>query len=224
VIARIGSDEFGAMALRLWRDEGIDASQVQQAAGERSGVAQILVYDDGDNSIAVAPGANAGLRISTIPDAKIVVSSCEVPLEATQAAFEIARNAGATTILNPAPARALPAELVSLCDVLVANETEFAQLPETKRVRTIIVTLGAGGCRLLRADRTALELPGHAVKVIDTVGAGDTFVGALAAALARGEALERALAWANAAAALSVTGRGALGGMPSRDAVAALLA
>jgi ribokinase len=224
LVARIGDDAFGRMALEVWKREGIDTTNLQTTRDEPSGVAQILVYDDGDNSIAVAPGANAGLRISTIPDAKIVVSSCEVPLEATQAAFEIARNAGATTILNPAPARALPAELVSLCDVLVANETEFAQLPETKRVRTIIVTLGAGGCRLLRADRTALELPGHAVKVIDTVGAGDTFVGALAAALARGEALERALAWANAAAALSVTGRGALGGMPSRDAVAALLA
>jgi ribokinase len=224
LIARIGDDAFGRMALEVWKREGIDTTNLQTSRDEPSGVAQILVYDDGDNSIAVAPGANAGLRISAIPDSKIVVSSCEVPLEATQAAFAIARKAGATTILNPAPARPLPDELVSLCDVLVANETEVAQLRETKRVKTLIVTLGARGCRLLRSGRAALELPGHAVKVIDTVGAGDTFVGALAAALARGEALERALEWANAAAALSVTGRGALGGMPARDAVAALLA
>ena len=90
-------------------------------------------------------------------------------------------------------------------------------------MKAVIITLGAHGCRLIRPKREALALPGHAVKVVDTVGAGDTFVGALAAALARGEAMERAVAWANAAAALSVTGRGALGGMPTREAVAALL-
>jgi ribokinase len=223
LIARVGDDAFGRMALEIWKREGIDTALVQISANEPSGVAQIFVYDDGDNSIAVAPGANAGLCISRVPDAKIVVSSCEVPLAATQAAFALARKAGATTILNPAPAQALPADLISLCDVLVANETEFAQLPDTRDAKALIITLGARGCRLMRPNREALALPGHAVKVVDTVGAGDTFVGALAAALARGEAMERALAWANAAAALSVTGRGALGGMPTREAVAALL-
>jgi len=84
--------------------------------------------------------------------------------------------AGATTILNPAPAQALPAELVSLCDVLVANETEFAQLPDTRDAKALIITLGARGCRLMRPNREALALPGHAVKVVDSIGAGDTFV------------------------------------------------
>lgn len=223
LIARVGDDAFGRLALDVWRREGIDTSLVQVSGDEPSGVAQILVYDDGDNSIAVAAGANAGLRISAIPESKIVVSSCEVPLEATQAAFALARAAGATTILNPAPARKLPAGLLALCDVLVPNEIELAQLADAKAVKAIFVTLGARGCRLVRPNKPALEIPAHAVKVLDTVGAGDTFVGALAAALARGEALERAAAWANAAAALSVTGRGALGGMPTREAVAALL-
>jgi len=204
VVARIGDDAFGRMALEVWKREGIDTTHIQTTREQPSGVAQILVYDDGDNSIAVAAGANAGLSISTIPDAKVVVSSCEVPLEATRTAFALARKAGATTVLNPAPARELPAELIALCDVLVPNETELALLPEVKRlfaagVKAMVITLGARGCRLLRPNGTSLELPAHPVKVVDTVGAGDTFVGALAAALARGDALERALAWANAA-------------------------
>ena len=223
VIARIGDDAFGRLAMEVWKREGIETTHIQTTREQSSGVAQILVYDDGDNSIAVAAGANAGLRVSTIPDSKVVVSSCEVPLEATQKAFALARKAGATTILNPAPARKLPAELIALCDVLVTNETEFAHLSDTTGVKAIVVTLGARGCRLLRPNGTSLELPARPVRVVDTVGAGDTYVGALAAALARGETLERALAWANAAAGLSVTGRGALGGMPTRDAVAALL-
>jgi ribokinase len=228
LVARIGDDAFGRLAMEVWKREGIDTAHVEVSQHEPSGVAQILVYDDGDNSIAVAPGANAGLSISTIPGSKIVVSSCEVPLAATQAAFELARKAGATTILNPAPARPLPDELISLCDLLVPNEAELKSLPEPKLlfaagVKAVVVTLGARGCALLRPNGKIIEIPGHAVKVVDTVGAGDTFVGALAAALARGEAPESALAWANAAAALSVTGRGALGGMPTRDAVAALL-
>lgn len=228
LVARVGDDAFGRLALEVWKREGIDTANVQVSSVEPSGVAQILVYDDGDNSIAVAPGANAGLSISTIPGSKIVVSSCEVPLEATQAAFALARAAGATTILNPAPARPLPDELISLSDVLVPNESELSHLPDTTDlfeagVKMVVITLGARGCKLVRPNGITLELPAHAVKVVDTVGAGDTFVGALAAALARGETPEGALAWANAAAALSVTGRGALGGMPTRAAVAGLL-
>jgi len=88
----------------------------------------------------------------------------------------------------------------------------------------IAVTLGAAGCTLYRIDKPPLSLPGHAMRVADTIGAGDTFSGALAAALARGQTLEDALSWANAAAALSVTASGAIGGMPSLEGVAALLA
>ena len=114
LVARIGDDDFGRMGLQLWQDEGIATQHVVRAPGERSGVAQILVYDDGDNSIAVAPGAGAGLDAShvqaaadTLRQARVVMASCEVPLGATLAAFRIARNAG-VTLLNPAPAMALP--------------------------------------------------------------------------------------------------------------------
>jgi ribokinase len=243
VLARIGGDDFGRMARELWGREGIDASPVEVAPGERSGVAQIWVYDDGDNSIAVAPGAGAALAArhaqaaaSMLRSARVVMASCEVPFEATQAAFEIARAGGATTLLNPAPARPLPEALLRATDLLTPNEAELqalAGIADTAAAArallargpcAVLATLGVRGAALFRPEREPLLLAGHAVRVADTIGAGDTFTGALAAALARGEAIEEAARWANAAAALSVTGHGAIGGMPTRDAVAALLA
>ena len=245
LVARIGDDDFGRMGLALWAGEGIDARHVQIAPGERSGVAQILVYPDGDNSIAVAPGAGAGLgarqvqaAADTIAGSRVVMASCEVPLEATLAAFRIARAHGVRTLLNPAPARPLPDELLALTDVLTPNETELlalagldgAGLEEGARALlrrgtgAVIATLGIAGCRLWRGDGGSVAVPGWRMEaVVDTVGAGDTFTGSLAAALARGETLEDAMRCANAAAALSVTGRGATGGMPSLASTRALL-
>ena len=251
LLARIGTDEFGRMALALWAREGIDASRVEQVKDEPSGVAQIFVFDDGDNAIAVASGANAGLGVrhvdaaaDMIRGARVVMASCEVPLAATQAAFAIARAADVTTLLNPAPALPLPDALIALTDVLTPNEAELHTLAggaangQTERsvddaarsllargARAVLVTLGAAGCRLYRSAAAPHMVAGlRAGDVVDTIGAGDTFSGALAAALARGDALEGAMQWANATAALSVTGRGALGGMPTRERVARLLA
>jgi ribokinase len=246
LIARIGNDHFGRMALELWAREGIDASRVEVVNGEPSGVAQILVYDDGDNSIAVAPGAGAGLgarhadaAAAALGWARVVMASCEVPQAATHAAFAHARKGGALTLLNPAPAQPLPDALLALCDLLTPNETELRLLagmpvgtPTAAAAEALLergadavaVTLGAGGCALFRRGRPALAVAGHTVQVADTIGAGDTFTGAMAASLARGEPIEAALAWANAAAALSVGARGAITGMPGLDAVRALLA
>lgn len=240
VVARLGDDDFGRMALALWAREGIDAKAVEVAAGERSGVAQIWVFDDGDNSIAVAPGAGAGLggrhaqaAAALLRGAKVVMASCEVPFEATQAAFAVAREAGATTLLNPAPARPLPDALLALTDVLTPNEGELRALAAgeadvdaaagallARGPRAVLVTLGARGCAVFERDAAPIRLAGHAMHVVDSIGAGDTFTGALAAALARGVGLVEAARWANAAAALSVTGRGAIGGMPTLSAVA----
>jgi ribokinase len=246
LIARIGQDDFGRMGLALWQAEGIDSRHVMQAEGESSGVAQILVYDDGDNSIAVCPGAGAGLSAqhaeaarSALRACRVVMASCEVPLAATERAFQIAREAGALTLLNPAPARPLPDALIALTDLLTPNESEVrllagmatnapvqaaAQALLARGAAAVLVTLGADGCALYRAGQAPVSLSGRRMAVADTIGAGDTFTGALAAALARGETLPDAMVCANAAAALSVTGQGAIGGMPDLPQVRALLA
>jgi ribokinase len=246
LIARLGDDDFGQMALRLWGEELIDSGSVVRASGERSGVAQIRVYADGDNSIAVAPGAGAGLCAEHVEaayvklaGARVVMASNEVPQVATTTAFRIARQHDAITLLNPAPAVDLPDELVELCDLLTPNQHELLQLAGLpldasideaagrlldRGVPALIVTLGGDGCRLYRAGQVPVSLPGYRVKLADTIGAGDTFTGALAAALARGENLIDAARCANAAAALSVQGHGALGGMPTLAAVEAFLA
>ncbi|MBC7609568.1 MAG: ribokinase [Polaromonas sp.] len=245
LIARIGDDDFGRMGLDLWQTEGIATEYVERANGEFSGVAQILVYDDGDNSIAVHPGAGSGLNAqhvlaarSLIEGCKVVMASCEVPVEATLQAFELARAAGVITLLNPAPAGPLPEGLLALVDVLTPNESELYQLAGLEHTGStdsaakhllglgtgaVLVTLGAAGCRLYQPGRDPLELPGRNMQVADTIGAGDTFTGALAATLARGDSLETAMQWANAAAALSVTRHGAIAGIPLRAGVAALL-
>lgn len=245
LIARIGDDDFGRMGMALWQAEGIATSHVEQAAGERSGVAQILVFDDGDNSIAVYPGAGTGLgatqvqaAASLLANCRVVMASCEVPVQATLNAFQLARNARAITLLNPAPARALPDALLALVDVLTPNESELYQLAGPAHsgsvddaaqhllalgVGAVLVTLGAAGCRLYQSGQAPVALAGRSMPVLDTIGAGDTFTGALAAALARGQTLAIAMEWANAAAALSVTRHGAIDGIPTRADVAALL-
>lgn len=238
LIARIGGDDFGQMGLDLWAREGIDARHVVRAIGETNGTALILVYDDGDNSIAVYPGAGTGLQATHVQDAqamlaaaRVVMASCEVPLHATQQAFALARQHGVTTLLNPAPAMPLPDGLWPLVDVITPNEGELQLLAgedQTERaaqrllslgVKAVAVTLGAQGCALYRAGSPALTIPGHRMQVADTIGAGDTFTGSLAAALARGEAWDTALRTANAAAALSTLAHGAVSAMPTRQTV-----
>ncbi len=202
----------------------------------------ILVYEDGNNSIAVYPGAGAGLEeshvhaaASMLGNARVVMASCEVPLSATQAAFELARASGVLTLLNPAPATPLPEALWPMIDVLTPNEGELlmlagetdlnlaAQTLLARGVGAVVVTLGERGCALFRPLTPLLLIPGHSVQVVDTIGAGDTFTGTLAAALARQENWTDALHWANAAAALSTQGRGAVTAMPSRHQVTLLL-
>jgi ribokinase len=248
LIARVGDDDFGRMGMALWAAEGIHTPHVECAAGERSGVAQILVYEDGDNSIAVFAGATSGMDAGHASRAAgvlracgVVMASCEVPFAVTQEAFRIAREAGAITLLNPAPARLLPPGLLELVDVLTPNESELAALAGVglaggglsmdqaaavllaQGTRAVLVTLGAQGCRLYRSGEAPVAIAGRSVKVADTIGAGDTFTGALAAALARGEALPEAMRWANAAAALSVGRQGAVDGIPTFAQVQASL-
>ena len=242
LIARIGGDDFGQMGLDLWAREGIDRQHVVRGDGEANGTALILVYEDGDNSIAVYPGAGAGLNASHVQaaagllaEARVVMSSCEVPLAATQSAFETARVHGVLTLLNPAPAMPLPETLWPLVDVLTPNEGELLALADATDIDTaadtllkrgvgaVVVTLGARGCALFRHNAAPLRVPGHVLQVVDTIGAGDTFTGALAAALARQTPWTEALRWANAAAALSTQAHGAVTVMPTSIQVQAWL-
>jgi ribokinase len=194
LIARIGGDDFGQMGLDLWAHEGIASQHVVRGEGEVNGTALILVYEDGDNSIAVYPGAGAGLTAghvhaasSMLAQARVVMASCEVPLAATRAAFEIARAHGVRTLLNPAPAMPLPDALWPLVDVLTPNEGELLMLAGAADVATaartllakgagaVVVTLGERGCALFRPDAEPLHVPGHPMpQVVDTIGAGDT--------------------------------------------------
>ncbi len=238
LVARIGDDAFGQMGLDLWAREGVDALHVSRDPERGNGTALILVYADGDNSIAVYPGASAGLQAAQVraaepmlAQARLVMASCEVPVAATLQAFALARAHGARTLLNPAPAMALPDGLWPQVDVLTPNDGELqalAGVPDRSQaaqrllargVGAVVVTLGPQGCELHRPGQAPLAVAGHAVQVRDTIGAGDTFTGALAAALARGEDWPAALRWANAAAALSTQGRGAVAAMPTRQAV-----
>lgn len=242
LIARIGGDDFGQMGLDLWARESIDSQHVLRGAGETNGTALILVYEDGDNSIAVYPGAGAGLTATHVQaatgmlaHARVVMASCEVPLAATLAAFEIARAHGVLTLLNPAPATPLPDALWPLVDVLTPNEGELLMLADAPDIETaalrllqrgvgaLVVTLGERGCALFRPNAAPLWVPSHAMQVVDTIGAGDTFTGTLAAQLAQQSPWPQALRWANAAAALSTQAQGAVTAMPARSQVQAWL-
>jgi len=250
LIARVGGDDFGQMGFDLWHQEDIYTAHVVRGENEVNGTALILVYTDGDNSIAVYPGAGAGLSadhvssaMGMIQNAKVVMASCEVPLHATQVAFELARQAGVQTLLNPAPAIDLPDSLWPLIDVLTPNEEELLKLAHCqiqgkataldienaahvllqKGVGAVVVTLGENGCALFRSSFPVHRVNGHPVKVKDTIGAGDTFTGALAANLSLGVSWDQSLKLANAAAALSTQAHGAVSAMPQKGQVEAWL-
>ncbi len=243
LIARVGGDDFGQMGLDLWQREGIHHAHVVRGENEVNGTALILVYADGDNSIAVYPGAGANLTPdhvlaaqTMLASAKVVMASCEVPVQATQLAFEVARQHGVLTLLNPAPAIDIPDALWSLVDVLTPNEEELLKLTNkdtldvaaevllSRGVGAVVVTLGAQGCALYRRQEAVIHIPGHVLTVQDTIGAGDTFTGALAANLSIACEWPEALSLANAAAAMSTQAQGAVSAMPSRDQVQAWLA
>lgn len=246
LIGRLGKDSFGAELKAFLSDQGIDLGYLQETAEAHTGTAIITVAAS-DNTIVVIPGSNAlvaadDVRVVPLLKGDVAVSQFEIPLPTIAAFFQRAREAGATTVLNPAPAQTMSRELLALVDVLVLNETELgflagvelseddsaARIIEVARQlqaradQTICVTLGKRGVLAL-AGNEEFAVPGRAVKAVDTTGAGDCFVGALAAQLADGVALRAALAFANAAASISVQRMGAGPSMPTAAEVAAVL-
>ncbi len=233
-VGRIGRDVFAGVAEELWEREGIDARFVVRDDELPTGVAQILVDEQAENSIVVILGANLALdtddvdaAAAAIAEADVVLTQLEVGEGAVARALEIGRETGATTILNPAPARELPDAVLASCHWITPNETELATLQQRGQTlpladQALAVTLGRAGCRYVSANGS-FDLPSYEVKAVDSTGAGDAFNGGLAVALAEGREARAALTFASAVAALSVTREGASESMPTRDEVDALL-
>jgi ribokinase len=241
MIGRVGNDAFGTQALHNLQANGIDTRFIRADAQRPTGIAAIVLDDAATNCIVVIPGANGALApadIHTAADAirsaDVVICQLEVPLDTVLETFRIARSAGVRTILNPAPAQPLPAELLENADICVPNETELELLTgrdfgeveaiavaaqELSATVQVVVTLGGSGAWVQGEIMTP-----PAVAALDSTGAGDTFIGCLAVSLVEGLSLREAVRRANVAAALSVTRLGTQTAIPTRAEVEALLA
>ncbi|MEX2546233.1 MAG: ribokinase [Chloroflexota bacterium] len=238
-IGAVGDDEFGRAAVDDFQREGVGVSGVR-AGGAPTGVALIVVDDAGENQIAVASGANASVDAAIVEEALatgsttvaggVYLANFEIADEAVLAGARIASEAGMKIVINPAPARELPAALLALRPILVPNEGEAqaltgefepinaARILAARSGAPVVVTLGPQGAVVVE-EGNAETVPAPLVEAVDTTGAGDTFAGALAAELAAGSALIDAVRFAVRAASMSVTVPGARGGMPSRAEV-----
>jgi ribokinase len=246
-VARLGQDMFGEKAMAGFVAEQIDVSHVVRDKENPSGVALIFVGGRGENSIAVASGANARLSPADVrkaahrlAQARVVLLQLESPLPTIEAAVKLAAAAGVHVILNPAPAQSLPDRLLKQVYLLTPNETEVELLSGVKvtneasaaraagillrrGVQNVIITMGARGAFLAEPNANHF-LPGYKVKAVDSTGAGDVFNGALAAALAQHRPLLEAARFASAAAAISVTRPGAQNSAPRRHEIDHFLA
>jgi len=241
-VARIGHDSFGASALALYRDEGVNAEEVRQVAQAPTGVGFIVVEAaGGHNFITIDPGANELLTAADVTasaaleSAAVVLTQLEIPVAAAEAAMTRGRSQAAITILNPAPVRPLPASILQKVDVLTPNEAEAKVLaghaPNAEiaaedvaheliraGVKQVVMTLGENGALIVTAS-SATRIPAIHVAAVDTTGAGDAFNAGLATALARGASLEVAVQFAAVTGGLAVTKEGVIPSLPHRDQV-----
>jgi ribokinase len=246
LLAAVGDDAAGLGLREALAAQGVDTSGVVTTTKASTGTALIVVDAEGRNQIVVAPGANrtlgveqASARADDFAWAQIVACQLEIPLLTARWALETARRRGATTILNPAPLPDTPLDILGLVDYLTPNAGEAERLSgvpvadvksaaraaaalRAQGAAAVIVTLGEGGALAETADEV-LHVPAVPVKAVDTTAAGDAFNGALAVALGEGRPLGHALRFANAAAALTCTRRGAQASLPTRDEVERLL-
>ena len=242
MVGRLGTDEFGRRFLERLGAEAIDCSHVVIDDEAGTGIGVPLVEDSGENSIVIVPRANERLTpadieraASAIGRARVLLVQMELPFETAIAAARIARRSDALVVLNPAPApsEGVMDEFRGLVDVLVPNEVEARALcgssattPASETARelssrmgvTVVLTLGAQGC-VVASSYSSFEVRAHSVPVVDTVGAGDAFCGALGTWLNAGASLQEAVVYANAAGALAVMQAGAEPAMPRRHAI-----
>ncbi len=247
LVGQVGADDFGTTLLQGLQQAGVNINAIAVNQETHSGVASIVVDDQGDNTIACAAGANHQVgetqlqQLRTLlPQAKVLLLELGIPLDTVVAAAKIAKEAGITVILDPAPARDnLPIELYQAIDIITPNEVEASQLvgfpvnnPATasqaasvlrqQGVENVIITLGNQGAFCATTQKTWL-LPPIAVETIDSTAAGDAFNGALAAALASGISFPQAVKWGTIAGALTVTKAGAQSSLPTKEAFQTLL-
>ena len=245
-IARVGDDIFGKQSVEGFVQDGINIDNIITDKNAPSGVALISVDEKGENSIAVAPGANAGLSPSDIEESKDIIATAgillmqlEIPLETVKAAAEIAAEKGVDVILNPAPAQSLGDDILRHISIITPNETEAELLTgiriddeesaahaadalSAKGVKTVFITLGPRGVYVSSSDFNGI-VPGFSVRAVDTTAAGDVFNGVLAVSLSEDMPLVNAVRFSNAAAALSVTRLGAQPSAPYRTEIEAFL-
>ncbi|MBQ4279206.1 MAG: ribokinase [Rikenellaceae bacterium] len=238
-ICKTGNDMFGRQALQQFRDEGIDTEFMLADDHNASGVALIVVDDAAENTIVVASGANAHLTADDLRRADeairrsdIVLMQLETPIPTIEYVAAEAKRLGKRVVLNPAPACALPPELLDGLFLITPNETEAELLagipvtdPDSARraadkllslgIANVVVTLGSKGALVHNASQSVI-VPAHKVKAVDTTAAGDVFNGALVVALAEGRSLVEAAEFAARAAAISVTRIGAQASAPYR--------
>lgn len=243
MVGRLGQDDFGQRFRAVMESEGIDARHVGLDARAHTGVGSPVIDAQGDNSIIIVPGANLHLTAQDVENARDVIAGAdmlllqlEIPTEAVLRAAHIAHAAGVPVLLNPAPARPLPAELFPLVSVLTPNETEAEMLSGLpvhddrsaalaarallqSGAGAVVLTLGRRGALL--ADRAGFRrVTAYPVEVVDATAAGDAFCAGLAFQIAQGQALEKAVCFANAVGGLACTVLGAEPAMPRAQAVA----
>jgi ribokinase len=228
-VGLVGRDDLGREARRDLETDGVDVSGLGEA-DEPTGVAAILVDDDGENVIAVASGANGAVTAAHVRDAlalidadrPVIVTNLEIPDQAVAAAAGAATERGWPLVLNPAPARPVAREVVAACYVVVPNEAEAATLGGVEELLSggagaVVVTRGPAGADLHRPGRDVHHQPAFPIEAIDTTGAGDAFCAALAGAVADGRDLEDAVRDAAAAGALACRAVGARAALPTRE-------
>lgn len=246
-IGMVGMDDNGVELVKALKEDKIDTSHIKVDESNPTGMAIITVDDDGRNSIVVVPGANMKIDSQSIENAKdvikeskLLIAQFETPAEATIEAFKIAKENGVTTILNPAPAKKIPEELLKLTDIIAPNETEAFELTDIKvddderikeaaekfiekGVKFVIITLGERGAALVSEEKFT-TVPAYKVKAVDTTAAGDSFIGALSSKLQNEEnidfeAIEKAIKFSNKVSSIVVQRQGAQPSLPYLEEV-----
>ena len=238
IIGMVGDDSFGRDLKESLNRDGVDVRYIKTDMNTPTGIAMIMVNDEGDNSIVVVPGANFKLTpkdiddsLEAIEEGEIVVAQLETPIDTVRYTLKKAKELGKYSILNPAPAARLDDELIGYIDLLIPNETELevlsgkaieseldiisaAKILIDKGVKELIVTMGEKGSLYINGNESRIY-PAYRVKPVDTTAAGDSFIGGIAVALWQGKTMEESIQFATKVGALTVTKEGAQSSLPT---------